>query len=63
MGRKAPQMAEITVQIAELDLDWLGTTAQERGLSVERVLQRMILHERRKDERNRATAQRLGGSA
>ena len=53
MGRRRPVMVPVDLEIEELDRDWLVQRAAAKGLTPERYLQRLVLWERRKDERSR----------
>jgi hypothetical protein len=58
MGRRKPKMSTLTFDLEVGDHQWLETYAAERGISVERYLQRLIDLAHRQEKRRRETASR-----
>ena len=53
MSRRRPVMVPVDLTLEESARDWLVRRSAEKGLTPERYLQRLVLWERRKDERSR----------
>jgi len=56
-GRK-PKMTQLAVSIEEGLMEWLVTSAEEKGQTVERRVQRLLELERKTDQRRKETATR-----
>tara|TARA_R110000824_G_scaffold106470_4_gene251599 strand:- start:542 stop:823 length:282 start_codon:yes stop_codon:yes gene_type:complete len=59
VARRAPEIVPVDFALEVSDRDWLEVKAAAKELTPLRYLQRLIMYERRKDERNKATAARM----
>jgi hypothetical protein len=60
MSRRRPVLVPVDLTLEESDRDWLVQRAAAKGLTPERYMQRLVLWERRKDER---THEQMRGQA
>lgn len=55
VGKRKPVMKVVELQLEAGDLEWLEGHAKQRGITVERYFQRLLLLARRQDERRKAS--------